>query len=56
MKCKAKFVKTCFYYSVIATNDLDQKQRQDIGADFIQATNNERMSLVTNIKDTDLTF
>ena len=56
MKCKAKFVKTYFYYSVNVTNNSDQKQRQDIGADFIQATNNERMSLVTNIKDTDLTF
>ena len=56
MKCKAKFVKSCFYYSVNVTNDLDQKQQQDTGPDFIQATNSKRMSLVTNIKDTDLTF
>ena len=35
---------------------MDQKQRQHIFADFNQATKNERMSLVTNIKDIDLTF
>ena len=54
MKCKAKFVKMCFYYSVNVTNNSDQMQRQDIGADFIQAR--IIMSLVTNIKDTDLIF